>query len=640
MVAIVQLYDPVPGNIGLLADEDTVIMLPFAEPDGVKPSDVAGTLEDLALAPFGTAPAPDSTVAWASALSQKFLANAGMISTDKAGESSVLTRDVSIQMILAVNHTDGFGAANTWPFLRGDDVYSGAGAAQYTSFGIKMQIDPTSAQGGEVRVAWTWQNLAGAVFLDAYEVFTAPHGQIFLLTLTRRWVSTTSVVLRYYIGDRLLAERTVASGEIGGSAGGTTRIGANWYGWFDDIKVVDREMSHEEIRATHARLNQHQPDGVTALLGQAPPGAIFARADGSDVGRLMKASGQAVGYATSKAHELRETFLPDRAYKDTIGRWEKIVGLQRREQLALDTRRDRVVSRLQLENGYSPPKIRALLATPFDVDEADVNIIEFSPTITDDFTTLETERWHVHGSGWSIVAGALQVSYAAGTDLHWDAMPPAPPHVRLDVQNGDSLVGIIARVKLATYWANLPTNAIVGLFAYNLESNDALWFGVKNVGGVRKLGYVSAVDGVLGAFTVISDPSTDAAYWLGLRKTELGYILKFSTIGPEFGPEVPVIGSVTAPQHVGVGVMCTDLTTAAQLTATFDDFLVRMPNGERAFHWYAYRDPGDPGEPDMEDAERIVQRVKPAHTETAAVLSLSCLYDDTGLYDHTPMGAL
>jgi hypothetical protein len=639
VATIVELQDPVPGNIGLIADDDTVVLVPFTEPDDLHPSDTAGTLEDFTR--FTGSSEADDSVAWASAVSQLFHGTFGIRSTDKADESSLLTRDVSIQMILAVDHTNGFGTADAWLVLRGEDPLTSAGATEYCAYGLKMQIDPGAALAGEVRLAWTWQDLSGVTFLDTYEAFTAPHGQLFLLTCTRRWVSTTSVVLRYYIGDKLLAEREVADGEIGGATTGSFRIGAGWFGWIDDLKIVDREMSHDEIRTTWARLVKHQPDGVVGLLGQAPPGAVWAKSDGSDAGRLFKAAGQAIGYAASKAHELRETFLPDAAYKDTIGRWEKLVGLQRREQLALDTRRARVVTRLQVENGYSVPKVKAVLATPFDVDAADVNIIEFSPTIEDDFTTLETERWHVEGAGWSIASGELELDLAAGADLRWDAMPPAPDHVRMVLDNGDSPVGVIARVKLSTYWAALPANAIVGLFLYNFRTNDALWFGVKNVGGVRQLGYVTAIAGVLGSFTAIVNPSTDAAYYLTARKTELGYILKYSTISFMVGPEVPLIGGPPEPEYAGVGAMCTDATTAAQLTATFDDFLARMPNGKRAFHWYAYRDPGDPGSPDMEDAERIVQRIKPAHTEAAAVLSLSLLCDnDTGLCDHTPLGGL
>ena len=54
-----------PANIGLLADEHTVILLPLTEPDGLAPSDVAGTLEDLGAAD-GVTPSYDEGTTWAS----------------------------------------------------------------------------------------------------------------------------------------------------------------------------------------------------------------------------------------------------------------------------------------------------------------------------------------------------------------------------------------------------------------------------------------------------------------------------------------------------------------------------------------------------------------------------------------------
>lgn len=647
MVAIIPLSDLVPGNIGLTLDDDTIVLLPFTEPEGVNPSDLAGTITDLTKPVSGNPPAPDSTVAWASAVTTHIREGLAYTGTDKTDQSSLLTRDVSVQAILAIDHTNGSGAANTWLVLRGQDPFNAAGATEYCSFGLRMQIDPTIALLGEVKIAWTWQNLSGTIFLDTYEVFTAPHAEIFLLTCTRRWVSSTSVVLRYYIGDRLLAERTVASGSIGGATTGSFKVGPSWFGWIDDLKVVSREMSHEEIKATWARLTRHQPEGVTALIGQSPPGAIWARQDGSDVGRLIKAAGEALGYAAGKAHELRETFLPDRAYRDTIARWEGLVGLQQREQRALDDRRQRVVERLQVENGYSPSKVQAILASSFDVPAVDVNIIEFSPTITDDFAgagpaAVNGERWRDEPpSAWSITSNALLLEADVGQDLRFDpASVLAPHHCRLPIDDNEE--GFIVQVKLATYWAALPDTVSVGLFLYNRVTNDSLWFGVKNDGGTRKVGWVALKDGVLGTFQVISTPSVDAAYYLRIEWRAAGnYLLYWSSASFTSGTTVLALGTVTNIEYVGVAAMATDGTLDIALAATFDDFLARVPNGERAFHWYAHRDPGDPGSPDMEAAHALVQKIKPAHTDAAAVLSLSLLCDnDTGLCDHTPLGGV
>lgn len=636
------LSDPVPGNIGLVSDADTVILLPFTEPTGVFPSDQAGTLEDLEAANV-LIPTVDSSVAWASAVSRNFVGRA-FLASDKSGKSSLLQRDVSVQAILAFSEATD---PSPWSIIcRGRGV--GVGASEFVAFGV----DVVAQFAAQWYLQFHWMKNDGTAETVASSYFTPPPlNTPTLMTWTRRWVSSTSVVCRFYVGDQLVSENTSIVGDIGGGTSGQTSVGGRridpvWGqfldGWIDDLKVVSREMSHEEIKATWARLIKHQPDGVTALLGQAPPGAVFARADGSDVGRLVKAAGQAVGYATGKAHELRETFLPSTAYKDTIGRWESMVGLQQREQLALDTRRSRAVSRLQVENGYSPPKVQAILASPFAVAAADVNIIEFSPDIADTFTALNDERWRAEpAAAWTIVANEVQLQVLSG-DMRFDPAGALNPyHLRMPIDNED---GLIVQAKLSTYWLALPTDVIVGLFLYNRATNDALWFGIKNVSSVpsRQLGWVALKNGVLGAFNALVNPSTDAAYYLRITRTASGnYLLYWSTVDFIAGTSAPVIGSITNVQDVGLAAMGPTNPTGSTLTATFDDFLARIPKGKRAFHWYAWRDPVDPGSPDMEAADRIVQTVKPAHTTAAAVLSLSLLCDnDTGLCDHTPLGGV
>lgn len=645
MVAAAVLSDPVPGNLGLLADADTVVLLPFTEPDTIPCSDLAGVLEDLAEPALGVQSTADATVAWASSVSRYFESTGGLSAGDKAGKSSLLTRDVSIQAIIAIDHSNGQGAANTWLALRGTDVYTAAGATEYTAYGLKMQIDPSLAGAGEVKVAWTWQDLAGVIFLDTYASFTAQHGEFFLLTCTRRWVSTTSVVVRYYVGDQLLVERTVVSGEIGGATTGSFLVGPNWFGWLDELKVVEREMSAEEIRATWARIVTHQPGGVAALRGLAPPGVPWSRSESSDVARLLKAAGQAVGYATAKAHELRETFLPAAAYRDVLARWERLVGLQSRAQVALDTRRARVVSRLERDNGYSPPKIKDVLSTPFALTVADIELLEFAPTITDDFAALNDERWRAEpAAAWSIVAGELQLNVAAAADMRFDpASYFRPYHCRTPVDVDDDLV---AQVKLSTYWAALPSTAIVGLFLADRAATEAFWFGVKNDGGTRKLGYVSLKDGVLGAFQTLANPSSDVAYYLRVTKLSasgLGWWrLSWSTTSFAAGASTTdVSGLIDYARDVGVAGMATATALASGLTATFDDFLVRAPQSRRAFHWYAYRDPGLPGDHDMLTANRLVDTLKPAHTDAAAITSKSVLCDDVDAgCDLSPLGGV
>jgi hypothetical protein len=641
MVAL--LYDPVPGNIGLELDDDTVVLLPLTESAGVRPRDAAGTLEDLAL--LGAAlPAPDATVSWASAASWLFGADSAIGAVDRADKSSLLTRDVSVQASLAFVDGTYTGALIT----RG----VGGSAAEYSAFAVELDCSGLP----DLRVRMSWQDTGGTLRADAWQtvpaqfVPTESSGEMMLLTVTRRWESSTSVVMRYYCGDTLIAETTSTFGAIGGGTTGTTAIGDAVQIWLDDLKVVSREMSHEEIRATWARLTRHQPAGAAMVRGQGPPGAPFAEQTAGDIGKLVKAAGQAVGYATAKADELHQTFLPDRAYREDLARWEQLVGLEQNSRAALDTRRARVVARLQRVNGYSPPKVKDVLSTPFDLDAADVQLIEFSPTIEDAFPVTtpgappNTLRWRADPvAAWTLQTGSVLQLQAASGDLRFQPGAFNPHHCRMSV---DDETDMIVQGKLATYWAALPSSAIVGLFLYNRVTNDALWFGVKNDGGTRKLGYVQLKDNVLGTFQVLVNPSTDAAYWLRItRLSGLGpgcYRLYWSLTGFSAGTTTTILDTgILNPQWCGFGAMATTNPTGSTLTATFDDFLARFPQSRRAFRWFAYRNPGLPGDPDMLDARRIVQTLKPAHTEATAINSLSVLCDNTNSgCDAGPLGGI
>lgn len=636
------LVDPVPGNIGLLPDANTIILFPFVEPDEVYPTDQTGALADLEAAATNL-PLVDTTGAWASTRTRAFTTGRAFVAADVDAGSSLLQRDVTVQAIIAVD-TSAFTTGVGTLICRGID----GSAAEYYAYGV----DIAAIGGGVYGVGCFWMNGAGTLFTHTPVQFTAPgDGVPFLLTVTRRWDASDDQTVRVYVGDILL-EEVACSSEVGGGTTGQTSIGArravstwgNYFqGWIDELKVTNHEMSHEEVRAVWRRLTEHQPNGVATLRALSPPGAPFlAPGEDSDIGRLIKVAGQAVGLAASKAHELLDTHLPNLAYADTIGRWERLVGLASGLRTALDTRRTRVVGLLERENGYSPAKVKDALAGAFDLSFGDVDLIEFSPTITDGFDTLEDERWFAEPTAaWSIVSNTLQLSLAISSDIRFDpAAAWSPCHLRTPVDNDEDL---IVQVKLSTYWANLPTTAIVGLFLYNRVTNDALWFGVKNDGGTRKLGWVQLKSGVLGAFTTLVNPSTDAAYYLRIvRNVVVGsYSLYYSTTDFVTGTSVGITGAIENVTNVGMAAMATASALAAALTATFDDFLVRTPQGGRAFHWYAYRDLLLSGSPDMFAADGIIKTIKPAHTYAHAITSMSLLCDDDGsVCDGGPMGGI
>lgn len=648
------LYDPVPGNIGLRPSSRSNITLRLGEPDGVLPSDAAGNLFDLAAEAGVVAPSQVST--WTGfGRSFRQAAPNGLVSYDQENPDSnlhsLLQRDVTVQAIVALTLA---GAAGPQTIIcRGAN--DGTTAENYC---YGLELEEQAAHPGCLEVRWFWQDTAGTIHTEPAGVFASPgDGSCFLLTATRRWEATDRVVTRYYVGGEQIAELVTTDGDISGGTTGHTTLGgrkaAGAWGRFlnadlDELFVYSNELSPEEIRETHRRLSEHQPAGVEMFVGLMPPGAPWYDQPANSIGRLTKIAGQALGQGIAEAERRRALWMPDAATLDNLPDWEELCGLAPGARDSLDARRTALAAYLSRDNGFARSEVQQALSGPLDLEADQIQILEFSNTISDDFSTLAPERWLTGTVGtWSIVAGELELAAAAGLDLRWDPTR-ASSYVRMPLPATDGILA--AQLKLSTYWAALPLNTIVGLFAYNRRSNNALWFGVKNVGGVRQLGYQAFVAGALGAFVPLVNPSLDQAYWLQLTSppSEAGntgrYIFSWSTVGPTTGftSSATIAGLPTDIEWIGAAAMSTDAALAANLQATFDDLLVRSPHGRRPFGWYAYRDPGLPGAPDMATGNAVARRIKPAHTFASAIESKSVLCDDPelGLCDHGPMGAL
>ncbi len=622
----------------------TVILLPFAEPDGVAPSDTQGTLEDLAVVTGLSRPARVLDPSWTGGGYTYVAADLdGWTAADAAAGDSILQRDVTIQVLLAFDLTNATGPACV--VCRGLD----GSASEYYAWGLEL----ADAGGGNVEVRWLWMSAAGTLAAVMPGVYQHPGDTAeILLTATRRRVSTTEVVCRYYANDRLLAEVSTADGDIGGGTTGHTSVGARkvagtWVNGFsgviDQLKVTDYEMSAEEVSAVWERMTVHQPNGVIALRALSPPGAPWSRNPGSDIAKFINVAGQALGLAAARAEELRQNGLPHRAYADTIGPWEQLAGLPSNDRTPLDTRRSRIVAQLSRDNGYAPPQIRQALSGPLDLAPDDVELIEFSPHVADSFATLETERWHLEPAGsWTASGGALVLHRAAGSDLRYSPPPGgtlSPCHARLAV---DDTTDLLAQVKVS--WTSLPAFSTVGLFMHNRRTNDSLWFGVRFEGGIYKIGWQQLKAGVLSAFTVVETPTTNVVHYLRVTKGAAAgdYTLRWSTIGFNSMSSALIVGAgMAAPENVGVAAMSTMALIGSDLDATFDDFFVRAPRSRRAFHWYALRAPGLPGAADLLGANTTMRTIKPAHTHAYAITSRSLLCDSDGsVCDGGPMGAI
>lgn len=625
-----------------------LMLFHFDEPQFIPPIDSTGNLGQMS----PNASWPDAVVAWAGrGASFTQAAESSETGADNIAGATLSIRDVTIRAILSLTFA---GAAGPQTIIcRG---LNDGTADEPIAYGL--EVEQQAGNPGFVEVRMFHQDSAGTIHTQPAGVFQhLGDGKFFVLAATRRWESSSKIVTRYFVSGEMIAEVTTTNGDIAGATLGHTIIGGRatagaidryLNGVIDELLVDNIEVSPEELRQDWLRLAVHQPAGVTMFAGLAPPGAPWYLNPGNNVGKAVRIAGEALGMGLAAAEELRELWLPDKATIDNIGRWERLNGLVPRPRDSLDVRRARVVAFMSRRAGFSIPGLQLAFAEPFDLDATAIQILEFSNTITDSFDALATERWWVGDAGtWSIVAGELKIHAVAGTDLRW-----SPTHATSWVITPLAETGgqpFIAQVKLSTYWASLPTNTMVGLFLFNYRTGDALWFGVKDVAGVRKLGWMPSINGIMGAFTVLVTPSLDQAYWLRVVPPTgavggIGtYRFGWSTTGPTTGfTEAQITTGVASIEWAGVAATSLAATIATDLNATFDDFVLRSINGDRPFYWYAFRDPALAGNADLPGAVQLALKLRPAQTYAGVTENRSVIWDDgrDGLWDRGPLGAL
>lgn len=227
----------------------------------------------------------------------------------------------------------------------------------------------------------------------------------------------------------------------GAGAGGCARIGSaistfassvfGGYGDFfdgviDGLRVVDYEMSREEIEATWKRISKYQPDGYRRMNDLMQPGLPISDDPSSRVQSDIRTMGTALGYGDAQIENVRENMMPDRAYGRVLERWEGITQRGAKPSDSVDKRRARVTGHIGKRDGVSPPGVANATAEVLATTPANIPIIAFSNTIRDPFIAVEGERWLSGlgptpiGLGTTTVAGT-RVTKNAGVNGVWDA---------------------------------------------------------------------------------------------------------------------------------------------------------------------------------------------------------------------------
>lgn len=642
-------FDP-PGAIGLWFD-DARVMLKLHDPDvAVPPRDEAGALDDL-LPPVG-AVAPQ-VVGAAMGQGRAFwpgLLNA-LAAKDLSTGSSLATRDCTIMAIVAwdVAGQALAGAPGTL-VCRGDS----SGAAEFVAYELRFVVVNAAARTGSL--VWSWQDTAGAVHTQAGAQFTCPTG-FTLITATRRWVSPTEVMLRYYIGDNLIGEVTSSDGSIGGGVTGTFLLGANraggvnlggfFAGIVDEIAIFGREMCLEEIEDTWLRITVYQPLGVQLYREMHDDGFPQSLEPSSDVQLENRWIGMTLGFAASRFENIRRNLVPQRAYGRTLEDWEKALRPTTQPGQSFDERRARVVARLQQRLGSSPDGFRTSLAGLLgSADPSQLEFLAYANTVRDEFETeINPLRWDIHPAAAFTVASAFAQAtppagtYLAGPTGGWltAAMSVSQSGVRNLVGQEHALAGL----GIFTSQSGLEA----GIFFADRAANNYILLGLRDVAGVFKIqtevftGWASG-----GAVVQATLGANPAALFLHLHRQADGtWIAEWSTTSDieGFTASAPIAAFGTSPVFwSGMYVRSTGAIAGAA-DVRFDFFTLRTPFGTRPLNAYVMLDRALGFSPDIPGARQIVDTIKHLYVNGSFITSPNALCDDLEAgCDTTPCGGL
>lgn len=636
------LYDP-PGAIGLF-DRDRVLLLRFDETTApIRPQDVDRVCNDFDTN-LGTAVVMPDLVPGILGRARVFDgATTGLAARDKVSGATLRTRDLSIQVVATWN-----AALQLVSGVPGTLVSRGLGtsSAEYVAYGLRLDVVDAPTHTASIR--WYWQDIAGADHVQTGVSVVLPPGQWTMLTATRRWASPTQVVLRYYVGDQLLGEVTSANGSIGGGTTGAMQIGyrtsggvnGKWLaGSIDELLIVDRELCAEEVEATWLRLTRYQPLGVRLFTEMFDDGFPLNTDPSSDQALDVRMTGQALGFCAAQFENIRNNFLPIRAYGSVLADWEQAVRVTPAPSSSIDERRARVIARLAQRLGCSIPGVLAALLELVDCDPADLEIIAFDNTWQDEFTTLSTLRWDLTPTACcTAVAGAAHFAPGAGNFTALDSWLT----IASVVSRRSEFATYSEEHALAQLTMTTPQNACdAGVWFGNRITSDYLLLGLRDVAGTFKVVSESFIAGVSqGAVVQATLGANPAAIWLhlyqdpGTTTWRAAWSTASRTAGYAFSAPIVHSGLV---HWSGCYFRSTGAMGAA--VVDFKDFTLRTPRGSRPNVVYVFRDPALGGHPDIEGAESVIQQIKHAFVN-AHIIESKVLRAGVDPGGRTPMGAL
>ncbi len=160
-------------------------------------------------------------------------------------------------------------------------------------------------------------------------------------------------------------------------------------GTIDEMRVIDRALTREEVEATWRRLTQWQPQAEQLVLDSHPPGWPVDLSASTDAGKETRMWGQGLGHAAADIEVLREYTMPDRAFGDVLEQWEDIA---RQTPRAFDDeakRRSRIIGHIRQRAGVSPDGVRAALEDLVGTDPDNLELTAYSQEAVDNTERID-----------------------------------------------------------------------------------------------------------------------------------------------------------------------------------------------------------------------------------------------------------
>jgi len=643
-------FDP-PGALGLY-DAAAILVVRFDESDDdAFPQDEGRVLDDLDPALTGGALAMPTVVSGAVGMARDFqpVLSTGLGARDRESGATLLTRDMTIQAIVFWDGT--LQAASG----QGGNIISrglGTSSAERLCFALELAVVDAASNTASLR--WVWQDVGGTIHVQAGATVTLPRGYT-MLTATRRWISPTSVELRYYVGDILVGTVASADGGIGGGTTGAIQIGTRhqgsdghfFAGKIDEVMLVGRVLCLEEVEATWLRITRYQPLGQQLILEMHDDGFPQPQDPGSDVQRELRFIGQALGLAAASIEEMRSNFLPQRAYGQVLDDWETLCRLVPKPALSTEERRARVLSRLRQRRGSSRDGVIDAISDLIDADVDDLHFVTFSDTIFEDFATSpgpDPVRWFMQpdSSSWSIVSGAARcLPPGASGDFTFDGRVAERWHrMTMPLAGGGPDAHIVAK----TVFSTPHPGGEAGVFFADAGLRNYILAGLRDDGGTFKLVtelFLSGVSqGVVVRNTFGANP---AALWLHLYQVRAApgvWRIAWSTTSGIAGFADSADIAFSPAVNQGGPYLRSFGGTVTTPIASFDEIVLRDGNGHGPFQAYVFLDSTALGAaPDAAGIRTVLSGLKHAFvqigfTETPVLVA----GDDKSLIGITPTG--